>query len=156
MGQRTLLLIIGIVTMLNTWDCIAGSIPKGRKEQEEHHASPMLAALWEEKRGDQYINRGVSQLEKVGSRYLLTTFCDGVHSVYAEGSDEGMLDKYLGTFVRVHYLYILKENSNIRCVQAPCAPMTERVALITNIEQVSVSEAERLSYQRICTADVPH
>ena len=156
MDQRTPLLIIGIVTMMNTGSCLAGSIPEGRKAQEERQASPIPTAPWEEKIGERYVSRGVSQLEKVGSRYLLTTFCGGVHSVYAEGGDEVTLDKYVGTFVRAHYVYILKENPNIRCVQAPCGPMTERVALITSIERLSVSEAERLSYQHTCTADVPH
>jgi hypothetical protein len=89
-------------------------------------------------------------IEKVGNRYLLTIDCAGIHSVYATGNHDVDLDRYLGTSVRVRYGYTTVVNPNIRCVQPPCNPALETIAVITQVEPLTRVEATRMRARAPC------
>ncbi len=112
-------------------------------------------APWEQQIGAVYENKGIAKIEKVGVRYVLTTYCQGIHSIYAKASTEVQLNDYEGKFVQVRYKYIEEINTNIQCVTAPCEPVAEKIALIVALTAVEVSEGERMNYQTSCSNLIP-
>lgn len=153
MTRRIWVAAIAMLTTLNSVSGITFCASKSRAENEEASTIQPPPAPWETKIDALYVSRGVSKIEKIETRYVLTTYCAGTHSVYAEGGEGVMLDKYLGEFIRARYVYITAPNPQIRCVQAPCDPAAERVAVIKSVEPMTISEAERLRLQRLCTTD---
>jgi hypothetical protein len=92
----------------------------------------------------------VARIEQNGSRYVLTTYCCGTHSIYVQPAAEFDLKDYVGKYVRVAYQHIEVREPNIRCVRAPCEPVTETRAVILELERIDVSEAELKELSRIC------
>lgn len=152
--QRSWLLAVVMLATLITMSCSDVLAPWSRAEEEKPGLSCPLAP-WEEKVGDLYATRGVAKVEKVGTRYVLTTYCAGAHSVYAEGGEGVTLDSYLGVVARFHYSYITRVNTKIRCVRAPCEPTTEKIAVVKNVEPISATERKRLWSQPDCANDAP-
>lgn len=113
--------------------------------------SPLQTRPWEVEVEGLCENRGGSTIEKIGHRYVLTIYCSGVHSVYAQAIDGLNLDEYTEKFVRVRYSYSTIANANISCIHAPCPPVVERVAVIRSVLPQLVSEVERAHYQNTCS-----
>lgn len=105
---------------------------------------------WERKLDTQYTHYGVATIEQVGSRYLLRIDCGGIHDVYAYGAAGAQLDAHLGVPLRVHYAYETRVNANIRCIQQPCTPVREQVALIRHVERLTETEAGKARVEREC------
>lgn len=155
MTRRIWVTTIAMLTMLNAVNCIVPYVPQSRAADEKKPAIQPPPSPWEEKTGELYVTRGVSKIEKVGARYLLTTYCAGIHSVYAKEGKNVTLDKYQGVFARFHYSYVTEVNRNVRCVRAPCKATTEKIVVVKNVELISVAAPERLWYQLYCTASPP-
>jgi hypothetical protein len=98
-----------------------------------------------------YENLGVSRIERLGSQYVLTTYCTGLHRIFIHENSQFDLARYMNMYVRVHYRHI-EETRHVQCVKAPCPPIKETRVVITHIEEVLLTEEERASYQRDCTA----
>lgn len=110
---------------------------------------------WERMVDDMYENRGVSRIDKAVKKYILTTYCNGVHSVYLKHDPTRDLQKYAGQFVRVRYTYEEELVVDVKCLKAPCDPVTERRAVLQDIEAIAVSEKERRQYEATCTPTQP-
>ncbi|NOT53741.1 MAG: hypothetical protein HOP18_03970, partial [Deltaproteobacteria bacterium] len=110
---------------------------------------PLLHALGTETRYAVH-HYGVATIEHVGTRYLLRIDCAGVHDVYALGAAGVELDGYLGGPLRVHYGYESRVNANIRCIQAPCTPVREQVAVIRHVERLTEAEASTARAEGEC------
>ncbi len=102
-----------------------------------------------------YTHYGVATIEQVGTRYLLRVDCAGVHDVYAFGAAGVELDAYLGGPLRVHYVYETRVNANIRCIQAPCTPVREQVAVIRQVERLTEVEASTARAEGECRPREP-
>jgi hypothetical protein len=132
--------------------CWSIPVPPGDcGETSGTQSSPLLPMSWEVEVEGLYENRGASTIEKLGHRYVLTIYCSGVHSVYAQAVDGLNLDEYTEKFVRVRYSYSTIANAHIYCIQAPCPPVAERVAVIRSVLPQLVSEVERAHYQSTCS-----
>jgi hypothetical protein len=115
-------------------------------------ASPSRTLLWErEITPGVYENLGVSRIERLGSQYVLTTYCTGIHRIFIHENSQFDLARYMNMYVRVHYRHI-EETRPVQCVKAPCPPMKETRVAITHIEEFSLTEEERARYQIDCTA----
>ena len=110
------------------------------------------STLWERKLDTHYTHYGVATIEHVGTQHLLRIDCAGSHDVYALGAAGVELDAYLGGPLRVHYVYETRVNANIRCIQAPCTPVREQVAVIHQVERLTEAEARNARAERECRA----
>ena len=99
-----------------------------------------------------YTHYGVATIEQVGSRHLLRVDCTGIHDVYAFGAAGVELDAYLGGSLRVQYVYETRVNANIRCIQAPCTPVREQVAIIRHVERLTEADTGKARAERECGA----
>ncbi len=108
------------------------------------------ATPWERKLDAHYTHYGVATIEQIGGRYLLRIECAGVHDVYALGAAEVQLGAYLGAPLRVHYVYETRVNANIRCIQPPCVPVQEQVAMISQVERLTEAETSKARAAREC------
>jgi hypothetical protein len=143
MLKRTLLFLLA----MTVWACSNTPLGAG--------AGPVLSlssAPWERKLDGQYTHYGVATIEHIGTRYLLRVDCAGIHDVYALGAAGVELDAYLGAPLRVHYVYETRVNANIRCIQAPCTPVREHVAVIRQVKRLTEVEANNARAERECRA----
>ncbi len=106
--------------------------------------------LWETRARGMYENRGVAVIEKLGTRHVLTIYCDGVHRVYLHNTQRVHVEKYQSKFVRVGYTYVDVTHAAVKCIKPPCGPFTERRILVQDIEKVSVSEEARARFESTC------
>lgn len=142
MLKRVMLSLVGTILLA----CSGG--PAGVGAESVLSSS---SALWERKLDTQYTHYGVATIEQVGTRYVLRIDCAGIHDVYARGaSDDMQLGAYLGVPLRVHYVYETWVNANIRCIQPPCTPVQEQVAIIRQVERLSETEASKARAEREC------
>lgn len=93
----------------------------------------------------------VARIEQYGSKYVLTTYCRGTHSIYVQPTTELDLSDYAGKYVRVTYEHIEVQEADIKCVRAPCGPVTVTRAIILKLEQIDVSEAELDVFRKTCS-----
>lgn len=93
----------------------------------------------------------VARIEQYGSKYVLTTYCRGTHSIYVQPTAEFDPRDYAGKYVRVAYEHIEVQEGDIKCVRAPCGPVTVTSAVILKLEQIDVSEAELDEFRRTCS-----
>lgn len=93
----------------------------------------------------------VAHIEQYGSKYVLTTYCRGTHGIYVQPSAEFDLRYYAGKYVRVAYEHVEVQETDIKCVRAPCGPATVTSAVILKLEQIDVSEAELDEFRRTCS-----
>jgi hypothetical protein len=115
-------------------------------------ASPSRTFPWErEITPGVYENLGVSRIERLGSQYVLTTYCTGIHRIFLHENSQFDLARYMNMYVRVRYRHV-EEIRHVQCVKAPCPPIKETRVVITDIEEVPLTEEERARYQRDCTA----
>jgi hypothetical protein len=126
-------------------------ISEGPESVEEHATTVQPSpSHWENEVGGIYENRGLSKINRIGDDYLLTTYCDGIHSVYIKDDKKFNLQNYTGKFVNVSYRYVEEVNRDVKCIKAPCEPVTERRIVIEKIEEVSVSEDELMEFKTKC------
>lgn len=93
----------------------------------------------------------VARIEHHGSQYALTTYCGGMHSIYVQPTTQIDLGAYIGHYVRVVYGHIDVQEAHIKCVRAPCRPVTVSKAVILEIDKVEVSEEELDEFRRTCS-----
>lgn len=91
----------------------------------------------------------VARIDRYGSKYVMTTYCPGTHSVYVQPTTEIDLRDYAGKYVRVAYEHIEVQEANIKCVRAPCGPVTVTKAVVLKLEHVS--EAELDEFRKTCS-----
>lgn len=106
---------------------------------------------WEREMNGVYENKGISRIEKVMSRYLLTTYCNGIHSIYVRDDKTANLEDYVNKFVHVRYAHIEEINFDVKCVRASCEPIIERKVIIKAIEEIRISEDKLREYETSCT-----
>ena len=112
--------------------------------------------VWEKEIGSgMYESKGVSKIEKLSTRYMLTTYCKGMHSIYIKDTKKVNLDSYIDHFVRVRYSRIAEQRFDVQCVKVPCAPIYEANIVIQDLEEIAVSIEELAHYQTSCTAVDP-
>lgn len=92
----------------------------------------------------------VARIEQYGSKYVLTTYCRGTDSIYVQPTEIDLRD-YAGKYVRVTYEHIKVQEAGIKCVRAPCGPVTVTRAVILKLEQIDMSEAELDEFRRTCS-----
>ena len=81
----------------------------------------------------------------------MTTFCNGIHRIYIGDDKKVKLDDFVGKFVHVRYRYVEKTNFDVKCIKAPCGPVTEISVVIHDLAEVSVSENELRHYKTVCS-----
>ncbi len=142
MLKRTILSLVGATLV----GCLGG-----------HHGAGAASSLspppmpWERTLNMHYTHYGVAAIEQVGTRYILRIDCGGVHDVYARGASDVQLGAYLGAPLRAHYVYEIKVNPNIRCIQPPCTPVQERIAIIRHVERLTEAETSKARAERECS-----
>ena len=142
MLKRTILSPVGAILLA----CSSGHHGVGAASSLSSTSTP-----WERKLNTHYTHYGVATIEQVGTRYVLRIDCRGVHDVYASSAPDVQLDAYLGAPLRTHYVYEMRVNSNIRCVQPPCAPVQERIAIIRHVERLTEAETSKARAERECS-----
>ncbi len=105
--------------------------------------------FWEIQHQGEFQNRGIARIDKLGNEYVLTVFCKGVHRVFIHQHKKINLEEFLGQFVQVQYTYgdVKKQ---VRCIKAPCNPITERKLIIQDLEIVLGSEEMRAQFETQC------
>ena len=141
MLRRTILSLVGTVLLA----CSGSSTGIGAASSLPPPSTP-----WERTLNTHYSHYGVATIEQVGTRYILRIDCGSVHDVYARGASHVQLGAYLGTPLRVHYVYEMRVNSNIRCVQPPCTPVQERIAVIHHVERLTEAETNKARAECEC------
>jgi len=134
---------LALLTAFWLFGCAATPLFDKPKNWDERNRLQPPTPTWEKQRDGGYEHYGVGTIENVGNRYLLSLDCQGIQRVYAKGNQDVQLDKYLRTFVRVRYVYTTVMNPHIRCLQPPCHPVPETIAVITHIEPLNDAKATR-------------
>src|SRR5262245_3315817 len=136
---------------------IAGSLCSGAhavllRPAPANAAAPQPAASpWEMEVSGAFENRGVARIEKLATRYVLTTYCRGIHRAYIDGGEDLDLERYLAVFVRARYTYVDRVPSDVKCVRAPCGPVTERRIVLAHVDEVPVRGEELTGYIDTCS-----
>ncbi|MGH8507258.1 MAG: hypothetical protein ACREVH_00855 [Gammaproteobacteria bacterium] len=86
----------------------------------------------------------VARIEKIGREFMLTTYCGETQSIYLQQTAAIDLREYLNHYVRVTYATKEVTQPHIKCVLAPCGPVTVAKAVILEIEKTDTTD-ERLS-----------
>lgn len=142
---------LAMLTVFWLISCAATPLLNTPKNWDESIPLQPPAATREKQRDEWYEHNGVGTIENVGNRYLLSIDCPRIQRVYAKGSQDVQLDKYLRIPVRVRYVYTTVMNPNIRCIRPPCDPMPETIAVIAHVEPLTDAEAIRARAQNPCT-----
>jgi hypothetical protein len=88
-------------------------------------AAPTEPAAWEQLVDGALENKGLAQVERLGTRWVLNVFCGGTHATYP---DDTALDlaHYSNGFVHARYKYVNRTFNDPKCFRAPCSPVRER------------------------------
>lgn len=127
--------------------CARVAVSRDEKTSISHSA----VSSWERIIDGLYENRGIARIEKLGSRYVLTMYCYGQHSVYIKNTKEIDLNRLLDRFVRVRYTYVEEINPDVKCPQAPCGPFFERLLVIANVVEVDTGKDDLEHFKASCT-----
>jgi len=105
--------------------------------------------FWETQHRGEFQNRGVAQIDKLGTEFVLTVSCKGIHRVFIHQNPKIHLEDFLGQFVQARYTYgdIKKQ---VQCIKKPCNLITERKLLIHDLEVVLGSEEIRAQFETKC------
>jgi hypothetical protein len=141
MLRRTILSLVGTVLLA----CSSSPPGIGATSWLSPPSTP-----WERTLNTHYSHYGVATIEQLGTRYILRIDCGSVHDIYVRGASDVQLGAYLGAPLRVHYVYETRVNSNIRCVQPPCTPVQERIAVIRHVERLTEAETGKARAEREC------
>lgn len=106
--------------------------------------------FWEILEEGVFQNRGIARIDKLGKEYVLTVFCKGIHRVFIQQHKKIHLKEYSGHFVHARYTYgeVIKR---VKCINAPCNPITERKLFIQQLEKIVGSEEMRAQFEATCT-----
>jgi len=143
MLKRTILSLVGAILLA----CSSSHPGAGAASSLSPSSTP-----WERTLNTYYTHYGVATIEQLGTRYVLRIDCGGVHEVYAHGASDVQLGAYLGAPLRVHYVCETRVNPNIRCIQQPCTPVQERIALIRQVERLTEAETGKARAERECSS----
>ena len=106
-------------------------------------AGGLLPDHCERRVDDLYEARGLTTVDNLAGRYVLTIRCRGVHQIYVRVPSAIELESFIGKSVRARYRYVDQENAASRCVRAPCPPASERVLDIVELEEVPVGSGPK-------------
>lgn len=93
----------------------------------------------------------VARIEKIGSEFILTTYCDETQSIYLQRTAAIDLREYLDHYVRVTYATKEVAQPHIKCVLAPCRPVTVTMAVIVEIEKTDLTNERLRTIPTSCT-----
>jgi hypothetical protein len=105
-------------------------------------------SAWEKQVGDDFENRGVAQIEKIGTKYALSILCDGTHSTYLDKT-QMKIKLYLNKFLRVKYRYV-ERMKKVTCIQAPCTPVQERLIALRTVTVLPLTQDEAEQVSKTC------
>jgi hypothetical protein len=108
-----------------------------------------VVAPWERVSGGAYENRGLAQVERLGTQWLLNVMCNGTHATYIESSDTD-LTMYSKGFVVARYRYVERTTTDAKCVKEPCLPVRDRRVAIERLTAVAASVEDARSAARDC------
>jgi hypothetical protein len=74
-----------------------------------------------------------SVIERLGTRYVLTVACDGVHRIYLKPSASIDFAPFVGQRVCARYRYVEQIISPTPCVRAPCGDAIEKILDIADV-----------------------
>lgn len=93
----------------------------------------------------------VARIEKTGREFMLTTYCDETQSIYLQQTAAIDLREYLNHYVRVTYATKEVTQPHIKCVRAPCEPVTVTKAVIVEIEKTDTTDERLRNLPTSCT-----
>ena len=106
-------------------------------------------ASWERVDRGAYENRGLAQVERLGTQWLLNVMCSGTHATYIESSDVD-LTTYRTGFVTARYRYVERTTSDAKCVKEPCLPVRDRRVAIERLTIVAATDEDARLAARDC------
>jgi hypothetical protein len=133
-------------TVLVATSCAFGE----RDVVQQPSGSDQPVAAWEQLVRGAYENKGVAQVQQLGNRWVLNVICDGIHATYIADETNIDLMTYSKGYVNARYHYVEHENTDIRCVQAPCPPARERQIAIDRLTVVEVTPEQANDKARKC------
>jgi hypothetical protein len=110
-----------------------------------------VVARWERVVDGAYENRGVAQVERIGTQWLLNVMCDGTHATYIEGTAVD-LAAFTKGFVSARYRYVERTTTDAKCVQGPCPPVRDRRISIERLTVVTATDGDARDAARDCRA----
>lgn len=109
-----------------------------------------VVASWERVSGGAYENRGLAQVERLGTQWVLNVMCSGTHATYIQSSDVD-LATYSKGFVIARYHYV-ERTTDVTCVTEPCLPARERRVVVERLTTVAASAEDARNAARDCRA----
>jgi hypothetical protein len=110
-----------------------------------------VVARWERVVDGSYENRGVAQIERLGTQWLLNVMCDGTHATYIDAAAVD-LAAYTKGFVSARYRYVERTTTDAKCVKGPCAPVRDRRIAIERLTVVTATDDDARNAARDCRA----
>ena len=104
---------------------------------------------WERAVGHSFENRGIAQVERVGSRWLLNVMCGATHATYVDETTKIDLARFADDFVTARYHYV-DRTIDVNCFRAPCPPSHERRVVIERLTRVTKSPQHAAQLARQC------
>lgn len=86
-----------------------------------------VVAPWERVIDGACENRGIAQVERLGTQWLLNVMCDGTHATYIEESSAD-LSVFTKGYVHARYRYVERTTADVKCIKEPCPPVADRRA----------------------------
>lgn len=123
-----------------------------RAAAERERAGPV--AQWERLVEGAYENKGIAQIGRLGSRWVLTVNCNGVHTTYLDDTPID-LSRYREGYVTARYHYVDRTIDDARCVREPCSPVLERRIAIETLTIVSGTVEAAREMARSCGTSHP-
>jgi hypothetical protein len=124
------------VLILVTASCAAAQ--RGGRSQVRPLPVGDVVAPWERVSSGAYENRGLAQVERLGTQWLLNVMCDGIHATYIDTSDVDLAAFSKG-FVSARYRYVERTTTDVKCVKEPCLPVRDRRVAIERLTTVAAS-----------------
>jgi hypothetical protein len=105
-------------------------------------------APWERLVDGAIENQGVAQIERFGTRWVLTVQCHGTHQTYLDDQSQPPT-QYVDRYLRARYHYV-DRTVKVSCVRPPCAPVRERRISIETITVLPLTSEQALTAARQC------
>ena len=138
--SRAPTLVLVFVVMTLTQGCAGAGTPASGATLPGPDHGGFLPSRCERQRPDGLYETLVpSVIERLGTRYVLSVTCDGMHRIYLKPSSPIDFEPLIGQEVCPRYRYVQQIISPAPCLRPPCPDAIEMVLDIVDVRAPSAS-----------------